>query len=95
MGSTIFIKFFRQETGEVVEFTRYPYLASDEKELDFLKKFSEIFIIMLLPRGYAIAPLSDLLGEIIAYKGKINVCYQDNQKLINFCFQFFTTQSKS
>ncbi len=60
---------FRQETGEIVEFTTSSYLQNDEKELEFLKKISEILIIMLLPRGYALSPLKDLLCEIIAFKG--------------------------
>lgn len=45
------------------------YLMTDEKEIEFLKKISEIVIILLLPRGYSIAPLKNLLCEIIAFKG--------------------------
>lgn len=44
------------------------YLVSDEKEIEFLKKISEIVVILLLPRGYSIVPLKNLLCEIIAYK---------------------------
>lgn len=44
------------------------YLVTDEKEIEFLKKISEIVVILLLPRGYSIAPLKNLLCEIIAYK---------------------------
>lgn len=44
------------------------YLQSDEKEIEFLKKISEIVVILLLPRGYSIVPLKNLLCEIIAYK---------------------------
>ncbi|KAL7027112.1 hypothetical protein ACKWTF_005311 [Chironomus riparius] len=45
------------------------YLVTDEKEMEFLKKISEIVVILLLPRGYSIAPLKNLLCEIIAFKG--------------------------
>lgn len=44
------------------------YLLSDDKEIEFLKKISEIVIILLLPRGYSIAPLKNLLCEIMAFK---------------------------
>lgn len=44
------------------------YLSSDDKEVEFLKKISEIVVILLLPRGYSIAPLKNLLCEIIAFK---------------------------
>uniref|UniRef100_A0A182JXB7 Sorting nexin-25 n=1 Tax=Anopheles christyi TaxID=43041 RepID=A0A182JXB7_9DIPT len=44
------------------------YLATTEKELDFLKKISEILIIFLLPRGYSLSPVKDLLSEVIAYR---------------------------
>uniref|UniRef100_A0A182VT22 Sorting nexin-25 n=1 Tax=Anopheles minimus TaxID=112268 RepID=A0A182VT22_9DIPT len=44
------------------------YLASVEKELEFLKKISEILIIFLLPRGYSLSPVKDLLSEVIAYR---------------------------
>lgn len=44
------------------------YLTNDDKEIEFLKKISEIVVILLLPRGYSIAPLKNLLCEIIASK---------------------------
>lgn len=44
------------------------YLMNDDKEIEFLKKISEIVVILLLPRGYSIVPLKNLLCEIIAYK---------------------------
>uniref|UniRef100_A0A182NAC8 Sorting nexin-25 n=1 Tax=Anopheles dirus TaxID=7168 RepID=A0A182NAC8_9DIPT len=44
------------------------YLATPEKELDFLKKIAEIAIIFLLPRGYSLSPVKDLLSEVIAYR---------------------------
>uniref|UniRef100_A0A182LVF3 Sorting nexin-25 n=1 Tax=Anopheles culicifacies TaxID=139723 RepID=A0A182LVF3_9DIPT len=44
------------------------YLATVEKELEFLKKISEILIIFLLPRGYSLSPVKDLLSEVIAYR---------------------------
>lgn len=51
-----------------LSFKSSTYLASDEKEIEFLKKISEIVVILLLPRGYSIVPLKNLLCEIIAYK---------------------------
>jgi sorting nexin-25 len=50
------------------EFKTTNYLVNDDKEIDFLKKISEIVVILLLPRGYSIAPLKNLLCEIIAFK---------------------------
>ncbi|KAG5684661.1 hypothetical protein PVAND_013879 [Polypedilum vanderplanki] len=44
------------------------YLVTDDKEIEFLKKISEIVIILLLPRGYSIAPLKNLLCEVFAFK---------------------------
>uniref|UniRef100_A0A182QU64 Sorting nexin-25 n=1 Tax=Anopheles farauti TaxID=69004 RepID=A0A182QU64_9DIPT len=44
------------------------YLATPAKELDFLKKIAEIAIIFLLPRGYSLSPVKDLLSEVIAYR---------------------------
>uniref|UniRef100_A0A182U7J3 Sorting nexin-25 n=1 Tax=Anopheles melas TaxID=34690 RepID=A0A182U7J3_9DIPT len=44
------------------------YLASTEKELDFLKKIGEILVIFLLPRGYSLSPVKDLLSEVLAYR---------------------------
>lgn len=56
-----------KENSEMT-FTPTSYLTSDDKEIEFLKKISEIVIILLLPRGYSIAPLKNLLCEIIAFK---------------------------
>uniref|UniRef100_A0A182J9Z4 Sorting nexin-25 n=1 Tax=Anopheles atroparvus TaxID=41427 RepID=A0A182J9Z4_ANOAO len=44
------------------------YLATTEKELEFLKKICEILIIFLLPRGYSLSPVKDLLSEVLAYR---------------------------
>lgn len=53
---------------EELNFKMSSYLASDEKEIEFLKKISEIVVILLLPRGYSIVPLKNLLCEIITFK---------------------------
>ncbi|XP_052862732.1 sorting nexin-25-like [Anopheles cruzii] len=50
------------------EFSTAAYLATAEKELDFLKKIGEILIIFLLPRGYSLSPIKDLLSEVLAYR---------------------------
>ncbi|KFB41907.1 AGAP000912-PA-like protein [Anopheles sinensis] len=44
------------------------YLATTEKELEFLKKICEILIIFLLPRGYSLSPVKDLLSEVVSYR---------------------------
>jgi sorting nexin-25 len=44
------------------------YLMNEDKEIEFLKKISEIVVILLLPRGYTFAPLKNILCEIIAFK---------------------------
>lgn len=53
---------------EEITFKMSSYLANDEKEIEFLKKICEIVMILLLPRGYSICPLKNLLCEIIAFK---------------------------
>ncbi|XP_035794611.1 sorting nexin-25-like [Anopheles albimanus] len=50
------------------EFCTASYLATVERELDFLKKIGEILIIFLLPRGYSLSPIKDLLSEVLAYR---------------------------
>uniref|UniRef100_A0A2M4AE09 Putative sorting nexin-25 n=1 Tax=Anopheles triannulatus TaxID=58253 RepID=A0A2M4AE09_9DIPT len=55
-------------TGSRGEFCTAFYLASVEREMDFLKKISEILIIFLLPRGYSLSPIKDLLSEVLAYR---------------------------
>ena len=56
-----------KENNEM-SFKTTSYLSNDDKEIEFLKKISEIVIILLLPRGYSIVPLKNLLCEIIAFK---------------------------
>lgn len=56
-----------KENSEMT-FKTTTYLTNDDKEIEFLKKISEIVVILLLPRGYSIAPLKNLLCEIIACK---------------------------
>lgn len=40
----------------------------EDKEMEFLKKISEIIIILLLPREYYVSPIRIILCEIFAYK---------------------------
>ena len=54
--------------NDEMTFKTTSYLVNDDKEIEFLKKISEIVIILLLPRGFSIAPLKNLLCEILAYK---------------------------
>lgn len=46
------------------------YLMTEESEIEFLRKLCEVMIIFLLPRGYSLAPLKNLLSEILAFKSK-------------------------
>lgn len=56
------------ETGNPLVFSTNSYLADDDTELKFLRRLSEIMIILLLPRGYSLPPLKVLLSEILSYK---------------------------
>ncbi|XP_055601426.1 sorting nexin-25 [Uranotaenia lowii] len=56
------------ELGTEPVFGTSSYLATQEKELEFLKKICEIMIIFLLPRGYSLSPIKDLLSEVVSYK---------------------------
>ncbi|XP_055371063.1 sorting nexin-25 [Condylostylus longicornis] len=56
------------ETGTTPMFATNSYLQSEERELEFLRKLTEIVIIFLLPRGYSLSPLKILLSEILSYK---------------------------
>ncbi|XP_016997620.2 sorting nexin-25 [Drosophila takahashii] len=56
------------ETNTPPVFSTNPYLADEEKEMEFLRKLCEIMVILLLPRGYSLPPLKVLLSEILSYK---------------------------
>ncbi|XP_036347274.1 sorting nexin-25-like isoform X2 [Rhagoletis pomonella] len=56
------------ETGNPIVFSTNSYLVDEEIELKFLRRLSEIMIILLLPRGYSLPPLKVLLSEILSYK---------------------------
>ncbi|XP_067639431.1 sorting nexin-25 isoform X2 [Eurosta solidaginis] len=56
------------ETGNALVFSTNSYLVDEEIELKFLRRLSEIMIILLLPRGYSLPPLKVLLSEILSYK---------------------------
>ncbi|XP_055616626.1 sorting nexin-25 [Toxorhynchites rutilus septentrionalis] len=56
------------ELGTDPVFGTSSYLTTPEKELEFLKKICEILIIFLLPRGYSLSPIKDLLSEVISFK---------------------------
>lgn len=58
------------ENGNSPIFATTSYLSSEEKEVEFLRKLCEVMIIFLLPRGYSLSPLKNLLSEILAYKSK-------------------------
>lgn len=62
--------FNRSETGKPLVFSTTTYLVSEEKEMEFLRKISEIIVIFLLPKGYSMAPLKNLLSELISYKSE-------------------------
>lgn len=61
------------ENGNSLIFATTSYLSSEEKEVEFLRKLCEVMIIFLLPRGYSLSPLKNLLSEILAYKSKSSI----------------------
>lgn len=63
---------FRAESGKPLVFATSSYLVSEEKELEFLRKICEIMLIFLMPRGYSLSPLKNLLSELISYKSEYN-----------------------
>ncbi|XP_059619274.1 sorting nexin-25 [Phlebotomus argentipes] len=58
----------QSDGGSAPTFATASYLESEEKELEFLRKISEIMVIFLLPRGYSLSPLKNLISEILSYK---------------------------
>lgn len=58
-------------------FSTHSYLVDEESELQFLNKLCETIIILLLPRGYSLPPLKNLLCEILSYKSKQFFQYND------------------
>ncbi|XP_069965962.1 sorting nexin-25 isoform X1 [Bactrocera oleae] len=56
------------ETGSPLVFSTNSYMVDEDTELKFLRRLSEIMIILLLPRGYSLPPLKMLLSEILSYK---------------------------
>lgn len=64
----MFFNFYRLENGTPPIFSTTSYLTSDDKEIEFLRKLGEIAVICLLPRGYSLSPLKNLLSEIVAFK---------------------------
>ena len=43
---------------------------SEEGELEYLRKVSEVFILFFMPRGYTFPPAKCLLREIFTCKSK-------------------------
>ncbi|XP_037027852.1 sorting nexin-25 isoform X2 [Bradysia coprophila] len=78
------------ESGKTPIFATTSYLASDEKELEFLRKLCEIMVIFLMPRGYSLLPMKNLLSEVLSYKifhPMINLLTSPdyiNQKIVQF-----------
>ncbi|XP_055841813.1 sorting nexin-25 isoform X1 [Episyrphus balteatus] len=56
------------ETSSTPVFSTNSYLQDVENEMQFLRKLSEIMVILLLPRGYSLPPLKILLTEILSFK---------------------------
>ncbi|KAF7998611.1 hypothetical protein HCN44_011019 [Aphidius gifuensis] len=54
--------------GDNPNFILSSHLTSKEKELNFLRKVSEVFVLFFLPRSYSLSPTKYLLREIIACK---------------------------
>ena len=67
IANLIFTYLFRAE-GEEPGFLFSPHLLSEEGEIEYLRKVSEVFILFFLPQGYSQPPAKDLLREIITTK---------------------------
>lgn len=78
------------ESGGTPIFATSSYLSSEENELEFLRKISEIMIIFLLPRGYSLSPLKNLLSEILAFKSNFLFENVFISNLNNFLFSFLS-----
>lgn len=65
-------------------FAKTSYLLSEECELEFLRKLSEIIIIFLLPRGYSLSPLKNFISDVLSYKSNTY-----NTSLNNFVCNLF------
>lgn len=48
----------------------FPHLVSDEEELEYLRKVSEVFILFFMPQGYTYSPTNCFLREVFSCKGK-------------------------
>nr|XP_033339530.1 sorting nexin-25 isoform X1 [Megalopta genalis] len=54
--------------GEDPVFILSTHLMSPTSELDYLRRVSELYILLLLPRSYSLVPIKYLLREILACK---------------------------
>lgn len=78
--------FYRLESGKSPIFATTSYLASEEKEMEFLRKLCEIIVIFLMPRGYSLLPMKSLLSEVLSYKSIQETFLIFYKKIFN-CFQ--------
>ena len=80
---------FRMESRSTPVFAIKSYLVSEEAEVAFLRRICEVMIIFLLPRGYSLPPLKNLLSEILSYKSKKKkLCIRTQFGLILNVFTF-------
>lgn len=56
------------ETGSSPVFILSPHVKSSEKEVEFLRSFSEILIMFLLPRSYFLSPTKYFIRECLVFK---------------------------
>ncbi|XP_031783553.1 sorting nexin-25 isoform X2 [Nasonia vitripennis] len=54
--------------GEDPVYILSPHLGSEEEELEYLRKVSEVFILFFMPRGYTFPPAKYLLRELFTCK---------------------------
>ncbi|KAJ8676394.1 hypothetical protein QAD02_012181 [Eretmocerus hayati] len=54
--------------GEEPVYMLLPHLVSEEEEIEYLRKVSEVFILFFMPRGYTISPTKDFLREVFTCK---------------------------
>lgn len=55
--------------GEEPKYLLFPHLLSEEEELEYLRKVSEVFILFFMPQGYTYSPTNCFLREVFTCKG--------------------------
>ena len=69
------ISFRSKEATSLYKYTIYPWLESDEKEVEFLRLLTEAVLVVILPKSHAQCDIiRHLLREVFTVSGKY-MCY--------------------